>query len=102
LARQPRCRRCAGSWGWDSTTNKPVAGAVSIHGSLATSRRAEPGAVRARLLACHGALDPHVPLADVTAFADEMNHADADWQVVMYGGALHGFTHSRATPGAVP
>jgi dienelactone hydrolase len=83
-------------------SGEPVAGAVSIHGSLATSRRAEPGAVRARLLACHGALDPHVPMGDVTAFADEMNHAGADWQLIVYGGALHGFTHSRATPGAVP
>jgi dienelactone hydrolase len=35
-------------------------------------------------------------LAHVTAFADEMNRAAADWQLIMYGGALHGFTHSRA------
>jgi dienelactone hydrolase len=81
---------------------EPIAGAVSIHGSLATSRRAEPGAVRARLLVCHGSLDPHVPVSDVTAFAEEMNNAGADWQVNMYGGALHGFTHSRAVPGTVP
>jgi hypothetical protein len=26
----------------------------------------------------------------------------ADWQLVMYGGALHGFTHSGEAPGAVP
>jgi dienelactone hydrolase len=80
----------------------PIDGAVSIHGSLATVRRAGAGGVRARVLACHGALDPHVPLTDVTAFADEMNAAGADWQLIMYGGALHGFTHSRATPGEVP
>lgn len=83
-------------------SGESIAGAVSIHGSLATSSRAEPGAVRARLLVCHGALDPHVPPADVIAFADEMNSAGADWQLIMYGSALHGFTHSRATPGAVP
>jgi dienelactone hydrolase len=75
---------------------------ASIHGSLATSRRAEPGSVQARLLVCHGALDPHVPLDHVTAFADEMNHAGADWQLIMYGGARHGFTHSGAAPGAIP
>src|SRR5258708_17439475 len=79
-----------------------LAGVASIHGSLATSRRAEPGSVRARLLVCHGALDPHVPLDHVTAFADEMNHARTDWQLIMYGGALHGFTHSGAAPGATP
>ena len=79
-----------------------VMGVVSIHGSLATVRPAEPGAVKAKVLACHGALDPHVPLADVTGFAEEMDHAQADWQLIMYGGAMHGFTHEHATPGAIP
>ena len=32
-----------------------VMGVVSIHGSLATVRPAEPGAVKAKVLACHGA-----------------------------------------------
>ena len=80
----------------------PLEAAVSIHGSLATSSPAEPGSVKARVLVCHGAMDPHVPLGDVTALAEEMNHARADWQLIMYGGAQHGFTHSRAIPGAAP
>jgi dienelactone hydrolase len=79
-----------------------LAAVVSIHGSLATSVPARPGAVAARILACHGAADPHVPPADVAAFAAEMNHAEADWQLVMYGRAEHGFTHKHAVPGAVP
>ena len=79
-----------------------LAAAVSIHGSLATARPAEPGAVKARVLACHGALDPHVPMADVTGFAEEMDRAGADWQLIIYGGAMHGFTHQHAVPGAVP
>ena len=83
-------------------SGEPLAGAVSIHGSLATSVHAEPGQVRARLFVCHGAMDPHVPLADVTAFAEEMNAAGTDWQLNMYGGAQHGFTHSNAKPGAIP
>jgi dienelactone hydrolase len=77
-------------------------GVVSMHGGLATVRPAEPGAVRAKVLACHGALDPHVPMADVASFAAEMNHAGADWQLIMYGRALHGFTHQHAAPGATP
>jgi dienelactone hydrolase len=76
--------------------------AVSIHGSLVTRRPAEPGTVKARVLACHGALDPHVPMADVTGFAKEMGCAGADWQLIIYGGAMHGFTHQHAVPGAVP
>jgi dienelactone hydrolase len=79
-----------------------LAGVVSIHGSLATSAPARPGAVTAKILACHGAADPHVTPADVAAFAEEMNHAEAAWQLVMYGGALHGFTHKHAVPGATP
>src|SRR5215469_14259973 len=76
-----------------------LAGVVSIHGSLATPQRAEPGAIKAQVLVCHGALDPHVPLTDVDRFADEMGHARADWQLVMYGGAMHGFTHEHAVSG---
>lgn len=79
-----------------------LAAVVSIHGSLATSAPARPGAVTARILACHGAADPHVPPADVAAFAAEMNDAGADWQLVMYGRAQHGFTHRHAVPGAMP
>jgi dienelactone hydrolase len=31
-----------------------------------------------------------------------MDRAGADWQLNMYGGALHGFTHAHAKPGAIP
>jgi dienelactone hydrolase len=79
-----------------------LAGVVSIHGSLATRAPARPGTVTATILACHGAADPHVPPADVAAFAAEMDHAEADWQLVMYGRAQHGFTHRHAAPGATP
>ena len=79
-----------------------LAGAVSIHGSLATPRPARPGSVRAKVLVCHGALDPHVPIAHVTAFVEEMNQAGADWQLMIYGGAMHGFTHRDAVTGATP
>jgi dienelactone hydrolase len=79
-----------------------IAGAVSIHGSLTTAAPPQPDTVHARVLACHGASDPHVPPADVAAFTQEMEDAHADWQLIMYGGALHGFTHRHATPGTTP
>jgi dienelactone hydrolase len=79
-----------------------LAGVVSIHGTLATVRPAEPGSIKAKVLACHGALDPHVPLSDVVVFAAEMDAAGADWQLIMYGGAMHGFTYEHAIPGAIP
>jgi len=79
-----------------------LAAVVSMHGSLTTVRPAEPKNVKARVLACHGARDPHVPMSDVVAFSEEMIRADVNWQLVMYGGAVHGFTHSHAVPGDVP
>jgi dienelactone hydrolase len=80
----------------------PLAGAVSVHGTLETSRPATPGSIRPKLLVCHGALDPHVPTMQVTAFADEMRDAGADWQLIVYGGAMHGFTHEHADPARMP
>ncbi|MCI4066485.1 dienelactone hydrolase family protein [Micromonospora sp. R77] len=78
-----------------------IAGVVSIHGTLTTSMPpAAPGTVRARILVCHGASDPHVPMDSVVAFTDEMNRAGADWQVIIYGRAMHGFTHRDTVPGA--
>jgi dienelactone hydrolase len=81
-------------------SGEEIAGAVSIHGSLQTPAPAPPHTVRAKILVCHGASDPHVPQADIAAFAQEMEDAHADWRLVMYGGALHGFTHRHAQPGA--
>ena len=78
-----------------------LAGVISMHGSLATVRPAVAGSVRAKILVCHGASDPHVPLKDVTGFIDEMQQASADWQLTVYGNALHGFTHADAVPGAI-
>lgn len=74
---------------------------VSVHGSLQTAQPAERGNVHAKILVCHGALDPHVPAPHVTTFMEEMDRAGADWQLNVYGGALHGFTHEApsSTPG---
>lgn len=68
-------------------------GIVSFHGSLDAPKPAEPGKVKAKVLVLHGADDPHVPAADVAAFQDEMRRARADWNLVVYGGAKHGFTN---------
>ena len=41
----------------------------------------------------HGGDDPHVPRKDVAAFEDEMRAGGVDWQLVVYGGAVHSFTN---------
>jgi dienelactone hydrolase len=74
-----------------------ISAVVSVHGSLGTTSPAEPSSIRARILVCHGALDPHVPMSQVTQFAEEMKNAGADYQLIVYGNAMHGFTHETAT-----
>jgi len=44
----------------------------------------------------HGAEDPFVPPERVLAFQRALDAAGADWQMVTYGGALHGFTNPEA------
>jgi dienelactone hydrolase len=79
-----------------------LAGVVSMHGSLDSPLPAEAGEIRTKILVCHGALDPHVPMGQVTGFLDEMNRANADYQFIVYSGALHGFTHEHAAMNPVP
>jgi len=78
-------------------SSSPITGVVSVHGNLGTTSPAEPSSIRGRILVCHGALDPHVPMSQVTTFADEMKNAGADYQMIVYGNAMHGFTHESAT-----
>jgi dienelactone hydrolase len=33
----------------------------------------------------------------MSAFAEEMENASADYQLIVYGNAMHGFTHETAT-----
>ena len=41
-------------------------------------------------------------MTDVAGFIEEMNRAEADWQLVVYGGAMHGFTHQDAVGYKIP
>jgi dienelactone hydrolase len=74
-----------------------LAGVVSVHGALETVQPAAPATIRAKVLVCHGALDPHVPMTHVASFTEEMIRSGADWQLIFYGNAMHGFTHETAT-----
>jgi len=66
--------------------------AVSIHGDLKTAAPAATGAVKAALLAIHGAPDPVVPKPDRDAFEAEMEAAGAKWQMLVFSGILHAYT----------
>lgn len=70
-----------------------IAGVVSFHGGLDTSTPQDAKNIRAKVLALHGADDPYVPADQVAAFENEMRQAGVDWQLIVYGGAVHGFTN---------
>jgi dienelactone hydrolase len=74
----------------------PLAAVVSFHGALGSFQKPAPGGVKAKVLVCHGAADALVPDADLAAFEQEMKDAQADYRVVKYPGALHGFTNPEA------
>ena len=68
-------------------------GVVSFHGTLSTPNPDHARHIRSKVLVCHGASDPHVPAEQVVAFENEMTSAKVDWQLIAYGGAVHGFTN---------
>jgi dienelactone hydrolase len=73
-----------------------ISGVVSFHGGLNTPNPQDARNIRAKVLALHGADDPHVPPAEVAAFQEEMRQAKVDWSLVAYGGAVHSFTDWNA------
>ncbi|MBO0756531.1 MAG: dienelactone hydrolase family protein, partial [Bradyrhizobiaceae bacterium] len=72
------------------------------HGSLKAVEPAQPGRVKCRLLVCTGADDPFVSRDERGAFEDEMTRAGADWQLIVYSGARHGFTNRNVDPSRSP
>ena len=75
---------------------------ASFHGLLDTQRRAAPGAIKGRLLVCHGDADPMVPRDHVMAFWQEMDAAGADWHFHGYSGVKHGFTDPGSDARGIP
>ena len=70
-----------------------VAGVVSFHGGLDTPTPQDAKNIHAKVLALHGADDPYVPAEQVAEFEEEMRNGGVDWQLIVYGGAVHGFTN---------
>ncbi len=73
-----------------------IAGVVSFHGGLDSPNPADGKNIRCKVLALCGADDPFESPKDLAAFENEMRKANVDWQLVMYGGAVHAFTDWNA------
>jgi dienelactone hydrolase len=71
----------------------PLAGAVSFHGGLTVPDEADLPNIRARALILHGADDLSVKPETITALQSALRKGHVDWQMIYYGGAVHGFTN---------
>lgn len=73
-----------------------VQAVVSFHGGLDSPNPAEGKNIKAAVVALQGADDPFVKPADIVAFQDEMRANHVDWDMTVYGGAVHSFTEISA------
>jgi dienelactone hydrolase len=58
-----------------------------------------PCNIKGRVLAIHGSEDPVTPKSMMDAFQEELTKAKVDWQVMMFGGAVHSFCDPTANAG---
>lgn len=58
-----------------------------------------PCNIKGRVLAIHGSADPVTPKPMMDALEDELTKARVDWQVMMFGGAVHSFCDPTANAG---
>jgi dienelactone hydrolase len=74
---------------------------ATFHGALSSKLTAK-APVKTRILILHGAADPMVTHEALAAFKKEMTAAKANFQVIEYPGAKHGFTNPDAGKFGVP
>ncbi len=75
----------------------PLSAVASFHGALGSFHTADPGSIGAKMLVCHGAADSMVGMDDLEGFKNEMNAAQADYEVLLLDGAKHGFSNPQAS-----
>ena len=73
-----------------------VKGVASFHGGLHLPQPQDPRPIKAKILVLHGADDPRIKPEEIAAFQEAMRQAQADWQMIYYGGAVHSFTNPGA------
>ena len=75
---------------------------VGFHSGLSTVHPEDARNITGKVLALIGADDPMVHAEERRAFEDEMRAGGVDWQLHVYGGAVHSFTNKAASPDTFP
>ena len=66
---------------------------VSFHGGLSTPDTRDAAKIKGAVLICHGGDDRHVPDTELLGVMNELRATGVDWQAIVYGNSVHGFTH---------
>ena len=73
-----------------------IAGVASFHGTLDTPHPEDAKNIKAKVLVMQGTNDPVAPLKQIGALEDEMRNGGVDYEINLYGGAVHSFTMPMA------
>lgn len=74
----------------------PLAGTVTFHGGLSNPHPENTAKIHGEVLVLHGADDPYVTPKEAETFRNEMSAVDKKTMMVVYPGAVHGFTNPMA------
>jgi dienelactone hydrolase len=77
-------------------TGAPLAGVVSFHGGLIPASAEVAARIKAKILICHGALDPSLKREEIDAYTKSLDNGKIDYEFVQYAGALHAFSNPEA------
>ncbi len=73
-----------------------VKGTISFHGNLDTPNPDDAKNIKGKILICHGADDRSVTFDSITKFIDEMKGYKINYEIDIYGGAVHAFTNPNS------
>jgi dienelactone hydrolase len=66
-----------------------------VHGSFRNFPADGAKNIKGRVLILHGAEDPVAPLTEVNALVEQLRAAKVNWQLDIYSGTQHAFTHPQ-------
>lgn len=95
-------RIAAVGYGWGGATlQQQVFKGVDIEGAVLFGSFIAPTAeqrqrVKAKILVLQGSADPYIDPNKLSDYIGAMNKSELDWQMVLYGGAKHGFSDPNA------
>jgi dienelactone hydrolase len=76
-------------------TGAPLLGFVSVHGAFADFTPEMAKNIKGRVLILHGAEDQVAPMAELDKVISQLRGAKVDFEVNLYSGASHGYTHPQ-------